>query len=47
MRTTVQPEVTIQAKKRSRQDPRLPAPRTIEPRRTTASIFAERRPQSR
>ena len=46
MRTTVQPEVTIQAKKRSRQDPRLPAQRTLEPRRTT-SIFAERRHQSR
>jgi len=46
MRTTVQPEVTIQAKKRSRQDPRLPAPSTHQERRTT-SIFLDRRHQSR
>jgi hypothetical protein len=47
MRTIVQQrEVPMQTKKRSSLDPRLPAPRTYEERRTT-SIFSERRHQSR
>jgi hypothetical protein len=48
MRTTIEPEVTIQAttRKHARQDPRLPQSRTSQERRTT-SIFVDRRHQSR
>ena len=46
MRTTVQPESTIQAKKHPRQDARPPVPRMHKERRTT-SIFVDRRHQAR
>jgi hypothetical protein len=48
MRTTVEPEVAVQAmpRKHARQDPRLEAPRRFEERRTM-SIFVDRRHQSR
>jgi hypothetical protein len=46
MRTTAQPDPTIQAKKHSRLDARPPAPRTHIERRTT-SIFLDRRHQAR
>ncbi len=46
MRTTVQPDSTIQAKKHPRQDAWPPVPRIHKERRTT-SIFVDRRHQAR